>query len=1177
MKNIFKLSFLLLAILLISNTLTAQKQNYPSRTVQVNGQEVMIDTRIDNMGYWSRLAEMGIVPVAPDVVPPPASFTGSDIKAMSVRSGNSPDVPVTNESNVTQSENSIFVDPADPQFLLNSNNSTNFPVSTLYGANYFMSDDGGLNWGGEIFGAGGPNSGDPTTAISLDGRMYVGYIHNNYGQGVSHSTDGGLTWTAVVVAPSPGGWGLLDKNHMWIDNSPVSPHQGNLYNAWTPFGGANDEEIELKRSTDGGLTWGPAINLSSAVNAGSHNQGVNIQTGPNGEVYVVWSIYDSWPQDEKALGFAKSLDGGATFQPATRIIDNIRGIRNTETGKNHRVNAFPSMAVDISGGSNDGNIYIVWTNIGVPGVNSGTDKDVYIIRSEDQGATWSTPIRVNQDPGGLGKEHYFPWMTCDPETGTLSVVFYDDRNVNGNQAEVWCANSFDGGETWEDFKVSDVSFTPSPIPGLANGYMGDYLGINARGSYVYPCWTDNRGGEYMTYVSPYITNNLAKPFNLTYELDDPSGQVDLEWSFDEVPGFLHFNVYRYDDLLGTTTDTTFTDNLPDYGIFKYKVTAMHSEGESAPAQVTLQWGNPQIAVTPPAITATLNPGESTVEVMTINNVGELDLGFDISPEITSKDPKDYCTASGGCDEFIQNVQVGDINNTSGCDEYADYTNMSTTMNIGESYDITVTNGTTMWTSDQCGMWVDWNQDEDFDDADEALAVSGTPGTGPYTATITPPAGAVPGETRLRIRITYTGSVDPCGATTYGEVEDYSINVLGWLLVDPTSDTIPAGESQDVNVTLDAADLTEGIYTANLNINSNDPDNPLTVVPVTLTVGQNVLQTNPYADPDVICEGESTQLFANAQGGTGTYTYAWTSDPVGFTSSEENPVVSPDVTTTYTVEVDDGQNTATGSVTVTVEDLPGMAATPTGETEMCENSPNTTYSTTGATNALSYEWELLPVDAGIVTGNGLEGIVDWDFDFSGQATVRVRGINDCGEGEYSNTLTVTINPLPVVTLPDYDTVCINTAPFELTGGEPAGGTYSGTGVSNGWFYPETAGLGEHIITYTYSDANGCEDFAEATIFVDECTGIFEVKDGMQVEIFPNPSKGEFTLKMKLDETADVNILIVNMLGTTVLSKENITVGKSMRLDIDLGEFGGGLYFIRLFNEDISYQRKLVIEK
>jgi hypothetical protein len=83
------------------------------------------------------------------------------------------------------------------------------------------------------------------------------------------------------------------------------------------------------------------------------------------------------------------------------------------------------------------------------------------------------------------------------------VIFYDDRNVASTDCEVFCAVSRDGGATWTDFKVSDVSFTPSPIPGLSGDYFGDYIGISSRGGKVYPVWTDNRSGRALAYVSPF--------------------------------------------------------------------------------------------------------------------------------------------------------------------------------------------------------------------------------------------------------------------------------------------------------------------------------------------------------------------------------------------------------------------------------------------------------------------------------------------------------------------------------------------------------------------------------------------------------------------------------------------------------------------------------------------------
>ena len=506
--------FFILVFLLAGSSFVVAQQQVAKESKTATPRKVVVDTRIDNMSYWKEMARLGLVPVAPIVPVEKGVFTGSKINAKSVFSGDSPDIPLTTE-NSTQSENSVFVDPKDEGHALNSNNSTQNPVGQLYGANDFFSFDGGSTWGGEIEGAGGGNSGDPTTAISNTGRMFVNYIHNNYGQGISYSDDNGATWTARQVAPNPGS--MCDKNHMWIDNSISSPYEGNLYVSWTNFGGSYDTEIGISRSTDDGVNWSSPLAISTAVNAGSHNQGVNLQTGPEGQVYALWAIYDGWPTDECALGFAKSLDGGATYQPASRIITNIRGIRTTMTHKNMRVNSFPSMAVDISNGPNRGAIYAVWANIGIPGENTGSGIDVYMIKSTDQGATWSTPLRINQDAFGLGKQHYFPWICCDPKSGTLSCIFYDDRNVSASQSEVFAANSRDGGQTWEDFKISDVSFTPSPIPGLASSYMGDYLGISSNNRKVYPVWSDNRSGIVMAYTSPYQTGPAANQPWVTFE------------------------------------------------------------------------------------------------------------------------------------------------------------------------------------------------------------------------------------------------------------------------------------------------------------------------------------------------------------------------------------------------------------------------------------------------------------------------------------------------------------------------------------------------------------------------------------------------------------------------------------------------------------------------------------
>jgi len=485
--------------------LNAQKPGTDDRYNVLKNPSVNYDNRVDNMLYWNYALRNKYVEGYPiEKESPKARYVGSMITSPLFVLQDSPDIPIW-EGDVTQSENSVTTHPLDYEKLLNSNNSTDYPVNGLFGADWSTSDDAGESWEGEKYGAGGDNSGDPAVAINFQGRLFVGYINENFGQSVSFSDDNGQNWTKILVAPAPGYYpATLDKNHLWLDNSPTSPFMGNVYAAWTRFsaGGTYDGEIQFSRSATNGTSWSNPLVISTEIAAGSHNQGVNIQTGPQGEVYLVWAVYDAWPGDESALGFAASFDGGLTFQPAHRILNNIRGIRYSETTKNFRVNSFPSMAVDLSIGPRRGTIYVVWANYGFPGVNTGYDIDVYLIKSTDQGNTWSQPIRVNQDLPGLGKQHFFPWISCDPVTGNLSVIFYDDRDCSIEECETWVSYSSDGGDSWQDFRVSDVAFTPQPIAGLAANYFGDYLGITANNMKIYPVWTDNREGKALSYTSP---------------------------------------------------------------------------------------------------------------------------------------------------------------------------------------------------------------------------------------------------------------------------------------------------------------------------------------------------------------------------------------------------------------------------------------------------------------------------------------------------------------------------------------------------------------------------------------------------------------------------------------------------------------------------------------------------
>lgn len=142
----------------------------------------------------------------------------------------------------------------------------------------------------------------------------------------------------------------------------------------------------------------------------------------------------------------------------------------------------------------------------------------------------------------------------------------------------------------------------------------------------------------------------------------------------------------------------------------------------------------------------------------------------------------YCSASANntADERIGNVKFGTINNTStGTAGYENFTSISTNVTRGTSYTISIT---PVWTStvysEAYAVYIDYNGDGDFTDSGE-LAWSKTGSTtSPATGSITIPSTAVLGSTRMRVMMQYSSvPSSSCGTYTYGQVEDYTLNIL----------------------------------------------------------------------------------------------------------------------------------------------------------------------------------------------------------------------------------------------------------------------------------------------------------------------------------------------------------------------------------------------------------------
>jgi photosystem II stability/assembly factor-like uncharacterized protein len=174
---------------------------------------------------------------------------------------------------------------------------------------------------------------------------------------------------------------------------------------------------------------------------------------------------------------------------------------------------------------------------------------------------------------------------------------------------------------------------------------------------------------------------------------------------------------------------------------------------------------------------------------------------------------------------------------------------------------------------------------------------------------------------------------------------------------------------------------------------------------------------------------------------------------------------------------------------------------------------------------------------------------------------------------SNTVTAIINPIPEVSwtglLPD--SLCINHLPVTLSGGLPSGGTYSGTGITGEIFDPALAGTGEHLLTYTFSDANNCTNSASVILKVNTCLGIEELET--DVTIFPNPASDNITITLPDHRVID-EIVIFNMMGIKVL--ENYSVNATGSVTLSIHDIPSGKYFIRITTSNETIVRSIILK-
>ncbi len=414
-------------------------------------------------------------------------------------------------------EVSVAVNPTDPDNIAAGAN--------LHG--YFFSFDAGQSWTQEKLESTYGVWGDPSLTFDSKGNLYYAHLSGVPGPTwldrmvIQKSTDGGITWddgTGIGADRS------TDHDKEWITcDMTDSKFSDRLYLSWTEFDKyyfpgqtpdpSHHTRILFSYSDDHGKSWKEPIVISDTVGSPRDGdeamEGAVSVVGINGEVYICWAGHEN-------LYFDMSTDGGETFGK-DKIIAKQPGGWWYDVPGFRRCNGMPVIKCDISDSPYRGTIYVNFTD-----QRKGTDDtDAYLIKSTDGGDTWSDIKIIHEETDG---HQFLSWMDVDPYTGFLYFIYYADSKSMQNYTDVFVARSTDGGETFENFRISEESFQAKD-----QIFLGDYNNIAAYNGRIYPVFTSLLGGRASVIAAPYLDTSVVdvkyrqkpKQFSLNQSYPNP--------------------------------------------------------------------------------------------------------------------------------------------------------------------------------------------------------------------------------------------------------------------------------------------------------------------------------------------------------------------------------------------------------------------------------------------------------------------------------------------------------------------------------------------------------------------------------------------------------------------------------------------------------------------------------
>jgi len=425
-----------------------------------------------------------------------------------------PPIPPNFDSSVlhgNEAEDAIAINPADPSNVVTLSTLPDVVSGLFEGVSF----NGGKTWIRQVIGTGAPLGEiccDQQLAWDRFGNLWMTYLVNTNGNVlVALSTDGGLTFSKVaeIVPTTPTGSkapsGATPKRLRPPSNNPnilgdqpsISAGPDSVWVSYTSFPSTVVQAFGA--SVTGLGKFGSFSAPESVPTSNGRGDYGDTAVGPNGQVMVT---YQDQTNGQGGAHIYTALDAnglapGGFSDPRFLARSRVGGFDFIPAQPDRSVDAEASLAWDRSGGHHSGRVYAVWTQ---ETPNESDNTDIMFQYSDDNGATWTPPVRLNDDH--TANSQFMPAIAVDQTTGDVAVSWYDCRNdlgtgspgdidgIPNDDAQIWATDSTNGGVTFApDFRVSAGTFSAPDAQSFFD--YGDYTHAAFQSHLFYPAWSDN--------------------------------------------------------------------------------------------------------------------------------------------------------------------------------------------------------------------------------------------------------------------------------------------------------------------------------------------------------------------------------------------------------------------------------------------------------------------------------------------------------------------------------------------------------------------------------------------------------------------------------------------------------------------------------------------------------------